>query len=173
GVPGHDVAAADPARGRADAVAGGGLSLAPLVVGNEDVLGFLERGLDERSLGLVLGGGLALASGAAALLGGFGAGVFLRSQSFLFLTCDLLAQCLAALLELLLSGGEVEAHAIEDATEGLVRGLLGVVGPAGVGFDRCRGCGRDRVVMLSSRSSGSAARISTGGLRLSDCVHGL
>src|SRR5699024_11065099 len=65
--------AADPARGRADAVAGGGLSLAPLVVGNEDVLGFLERGLDERSLGLVLGGGLALASGAAALLGGFGA----------------------------------------------------------------------------------------------------
>src|SRR5699024_9733081 len=78
GVPGHDVAAADPARGRADAVGAAGLSLAPLVVGNEDVLGFLERGLDERSLGLVLGGGLALASGAAALLGGFGAGVVLR-----------------------------------------------------------------------------------------------
>src|SRR5699024_4585312 len=173
GVPGHDVAAADPARGRADAVAGGGLSMAPIIVGNEDVLGFLERGLDERSLGLVLGGGLALASGAAALLGGFGAGVFLRSQSFLFLTCDLLAQCLAALLELLLSGGEVEAHAVEGATEALGRGLLGDVGPAGVGLDRVRGTGRDRVVLLSSRSGGRAGRLSTEGVRRAKCVLGV
>src|SRR5699024_2763221 len=91
-VPRDDIAASDPTHGRADAVGVGRLPDAALLVHEGDRLGLPVGRLDDHALCLVLGCGLSLAGGAAALLGCLGACALLCGQAFLLLECDLLTE---------------------------------------------------------------------------------